>query len=226
MLAFLRDQIVEVRIHLVVGIVHGVAPERLALRRQSAGRPLVLMHRRKMADEIPEQVDDAARIFIAKTTEFAIGAAGIEREDRLEMWRLLLGDCKLLGAEAGDADHPDIAVAPILRRDPLDEIVAIPFARAPALRLADAARRADDVDVAARDKELSITGFQRAGPQRRPSRLRRQRRRHVRPLKVLVVDGEGQQCGKFSASFRAVDIDADLDAVAHRHHDVDVAGDR
>jgi hypothetical protein len=37
-------------------------------------------------------------------------------------WRLL-GDRKLLGTKAGNADHAHIAVAPILRRDPLDQIV-------------------------------------------------------------------------------------------------------
>ena len=165
-----------------------------------AGRPLVLMHRREMADQIAEQMNDAARIFVAEAAKLAVGAARIERKDRLQMRRLLLGDGELLGAEAGNADHADIAVAPRLRRDPFDQIVAVPFARAAAFRFADAARRADHVHIAARDEEFGIAGLHRAGPQRRPGRLRRQRRRHVGALKVLVVDGEGEQCGKFSAA--------------------------
>ena len=142
------------------------------------------------------------------------------------MRRLLLGDRELLRAEAGDAHHAHVAVAPFLRRDPLDQIVAIPLARAAAFRLADAARRTDHMDIAARDEEFGVAGLQRSGPQRRPCRLRRQRRRHVGTLKVLVVDGEGQQRRKFSACLRAIDVDADFDAVAHRRHDVHVAGNR
>ena len=225
-LAFLRDQIVDVRIHLVVGIIHRLAPHLFALRRQRTGRPLVLMHRREMADQITEQMDDAAGIFVAEAAELAISAARVEREDRFEMRRLFFGDRKLLGAEAGNADHADIAVAPRLRRDPLDQIVAIPLARAAAFGFADAARRADDVNVAARHEELGVAGLHRPGPQRRPRRLRRQRGRHIRALEILVVDGERQQRGKLSGRVGTIDIDADFDAVAHRHHDVHVARDR
>ena len=225
-LAFLRDQIVDVRIHLVVGIVHGLLPHRLALRRQRAGRALVLMHRREMADQIAEQMDDAAGIFVAEAAELAVSAARVERENRAQMRRLFLGHRKLLGAEAGNADHADGAVAPRLRRDPFDQVVAIPLARAAAFGLADAARRADDMDVAARHEEFGVAGLHRPGPQRRPGRLRRQGRGHVGALKVLVVDGEGEQRGKFSGRVGAIDVDADFDAVAHRHHDVHVACDR
>src|SRR5579883_3649882 len=94
-----------------------------------------------------------AGIFLAEAAERAERAARVEREDRLQMRRVLLGGVELLGAEAGNADHADIAVAPRLLRDPLDQIVAVPLAAAAAVRLEDAARRADDVDVAARDEE-------------------------------------------------------------------------
>src|ERR1700722_20642123 len=119
-------------------------------------------------------MDDAAGIFVAEAAELAVGAARVEWKDRLEMRRLFLGDGKLLGAKAGNADHADLAVAPRLRRDPFDQVVAIPLARAAAFGLADAARRADDVDIAARHEKLGIAGFHRPGPQRRPGRLRRQ----------------------------------------------------
>ena len=88
-----------------------------------------------MAEQIAEQMEHPARIFLAEAAQLAIGAARIEREDRLQMRRLLLGDSELLGAEAGDADHADIAVAPWLRRDPLDQVVAVPFAASRRLRI-------------------------------------------------------------------------------------------
>jgi len=98
------------------------------------------------------------------------------------MRRRLLGDRELLGAKAGNADHADIAVAPVLHRNPFDQIVAVPLARAAGLRLADAARRADDMHIAARNKKPGVTGFHRAGPQRRPGGLRRQGFGQIRTL--------------------------------------------
>src|SRR5262245_12826399 len=86
------------------------------------------MHRREVPDQITEQVNDTARIFVAKAAEFAVGAARIEREDCFEVWRLLLGDGQVLGAETRNADHANIAVAPTLHCDPFDQIVAVPFA--------------------------------------------------------------------------------------------------
>src|SRR5690348_6098332 len=128
------------------------------------------MHGREMPDQVTEQMDHAAGIFVAKTAKLAISAARIEREDRFEMRRRLFGDLELLGAKAGNADHADIAVAPVPRRDPLDQIVTVPLARAAALRLADAARRADDMHIAARNQKPGIAGFHWAGPQWRPRR--------------------------------------------------------
>ncbi len=226
MLALLCQQIVDVRIHPVVGITHRGAPERLALGRQRSRLALHLVHGREVADEIAEQMDDAARIFLAEAAEHPIGAARIEREDRLEVRGLLLGDVQLLGAEARDADHADIAVAPGLRRDPFDQVVAVEDARAAAFRLADAARHADDVHVAARNEEARVAGLHRAGPQRRPGRLRRDRVRHLGALEILVVDRERQECWKLFTRVGPVDVDRELDAVAHRHRDVLLADHR
>ena len=117
-----------------------------------------------MADQIAEQMDDAAGIFVAEAAELAIGAARVEREDGVQMRRLFLGHRKLLGAEAGNADHADVTVAPRLRRDPFDQVVAVPFARAAAFGLADAARRADDMHVTARDEKFGVAGLHRPGP--------------------------------------------------------------
>ena len=163
-LAFLRQQIEHVRIHAVVGIGHRLAPVGLPGLGQLPGRPLVLMDGGEMADQIAEQVQHAARIFLAEAAQHAIGTARVEREDCLEMRGLLLSDVKLLGAEAGNADHADIAVAPGLGGDPFDQVVAVPFARAAAFRLADAARRADHMHVAARGQEMGVAGFLRTGP--------------------------------------------------------------
>src|SRR5215470_12477989 len=90
-----------------------------------------------------EEMEDPAGIFVAEPASFAVSAARIEREDRLEVRRLELRRHELLGAEAGNADHAHIAVAPGLGRDPFDEIVAVEGARAAALRLPDAARIAN-----------------------------------------------------------------------------------
>src|SRR5206468_526716 len=107
-----------------------------------------------------------------------------------EMWRLLFGGMKLLGAESGDANHAHIAVAPGLSGDPFDQIVAVPLARPAALRLPDAARRADHVHITARHQEMRVASLQRAGPERRPCRLRRQPLSYLGTLKVLVVNCE------------------------------------
>jgi hypothetical protein len=171
-------------------------------------------------DQIAEEVQHAAGIFLAEAAKHTERTARVEREDRLQVRRLLLGDVELLGAETGDADHADIAVAPGLLRDPFDQVVAVPLAVAVAVGLADPARRADDMHVAARDEVLRVAGLQRASPERRPGRLRRQRGRHIRALQVLVVDSEGQQDRQLLRGIGPVDIDAEIDAVAHGHQDV------
>ena len=150
MLALERQHVVDVRIHLEVGIGDRLLPQLFPLGRQRLRLPLLLMGRRIDLQQKSKQVDDAAGIFVAKAAGIAVGAARIERKDRLEVGRLLLRRHELLGAEAGNADHADIAVAPGLGRDPFDQIVAVERARAAGFRLADAARIADHMDVAAR----------------------------------------------------------------------------
>src|SRR5207245_5338870 len=107
----------------------------------------------------PKQMDDTARILVAEAAGFAIRAARIERKDRLEMRRVELRRHELLGAEAGNAHHPHIAVAPGLPRNPFDQIVAVERARAAAFRFADAARISDDVHVATPDEKARVAGF-------------------------------------------------------------------
>ena len=206
-LTLLGQHIVDVRIHPVIRIAHRLLPQRLLVGRQCAGFALGAVDGGEMHQQITEQVQHAAGIFLAKAPQRSISAARIERENRFQMRRILLGREQLFGAEAGNADHPDIAVAPWLLRDPFDEIVAVPLPRTAAIRFADAARRTDDVDIAARDKELGVAGFERAGPERRPCRLRRQRIRHIRPLQVLVVDRKRQQRRKLAAVVGPIDVD-------------------
>src|SRR5258708_13188971 len=88
----------------------------------------------------PKQMDDAARILVAEAAGFAIGAARIERKDRLEMRRIELRRHELLGAEAGNAHHPHIAVAPGLPCNPFDQIVAVQPPPTPSFPFTDPAR--------------------------------------------------------------------------------------
>jgi hypothetical protein len=119
-----------------------------------------------MHQQITEQVQHPAGIFLAKAAQRSVGAAGVERENRFQMRRVLPRREQLFGAETGNADHADIAVAPWLLRDPFDQIVAVPLPRAAAVGFADAARRADNVGIAARHEELGVARLERAGPQR------------------------------------------------------------
>jgi hypothetical protein len=148
------------------------------------------------------------------------GSGRIERKDRLEVRRLELRRHELLGAEAGYADHAHVAVAPGLGRNPFDEIVAVEGARAAAFRLADTARIADYVHVAARDQIAGVAGLRRTGPQHRPGRMGQRCLRRLGPLQVLVVDRESEQGGELIRRVRTVDVDRDFHAVAHRHQHV------
>ena len=225
MLALLDQHIMQMRIHADVGIRHRLTPHRLFLGRQLAGRAARGMHGGEMVHEIAEGVQHAARILFAEAAEFAVGAARIVGKDRLELRRLLAGEVELLGGESADADHPDIAVAPGLLRDPGDDVVAVPFARAAVSRLEVAARRADHMHITARYEEFGITCFRVAEPQRRPGRLRRKTLRQFGSLQLLGMNTKSEENRKPAGDVRAVDIERHLDAVAHRHRDVLVAND-
>src|SRR5262249_4381317 len=168
----------------------------------------------------PKQMDDAPGIFVAEPTGLAIGAARIERKDRLEMRRIELRRHQLFSAEAGNAHHPHIAVAPGLPRNPFDQIVAVERARAAGLRFADAAGISDHVHIATPDEKARVAGLRRTGPQHRPRRMRQRRLGDLGALQVLVVDRESQEGRELVGRVRAIDVDRDLDAVAHRHEHV------
>ena len=118
---------------------------------------------------------------------------------------------------------PTFAVAPRLRGDPFDEVVAIPLSRAAAFRLADAARRPDDMNVSARNQKVGVAGFLRAGPERSPGRLRRNCLGDVGALDILIVDREREQRRQLFGRVGPIDVDADLHPVAHRNIDVCLA---
>src|SRR5207344_1063789 len=134
---------------------HRLLPACLALRRQWRGLPAGAMHGSEMHDQVAKEMQHAAGVFFAEAAHRTVSAARVERKDRFEMRRILPCDMQLLGAETGNPDHADIAVAPALLRDPFDQVIAVPQTRgATAVGLADAAGRADDVDIAARDEEF------------------------------------------------------------------------
>jgi hypothetical protein len=76
------------------------------------------------------------------------------------------------------------------------------------------------MDVPAPDEEARIARLRRTGPQHRPGRMGERRLGQVGTLKILVVNRESQQGGELFLRLRAVDVDCDLDAVAHGHQDV------
>ena len=163
-LALLGQHVEDMRIHPVIGILHGLAPERFAFARQFARLAFVLVQSGEVHDQVAEKVQHAARIFLAETAQRAERAARIERENRLQMRRILFGGVELLRAEAGNADHADVAVTPRLLRNPFDQVVAVPLAASAAVGFEDSARRPDDVDIAARDEELGVARLQEARP--------------------------------------------------------------
>ena len=105
-----------------------------------------------------------ARIFLAETTQRAQRAARIEWKDRFQMWWILFSNMKLFRAEAGNTDHTNVAVTPRLLCNPLDEVVAVPLPASAALGLENSTRRTNDVNIAARDKELGIARLQKSRP--------------------------------------------------------------
>ena len=95
-----REHVVDVRVHLEVGIGDRLLPQLFPLRRQRLGLPFLLMSGSIDLQQESKEVDDAAGIFVAKAAGIAVGAAWVEWEDRLEMRRLQLRRHELFGAEA------------------------------------------------------------------------------------------------------------------------------
>jgi len=112
--------------------------------------------------------------------------------------RLLLGGEELGAAEVRDAAHADVAVAPRLLGNPLDDIEQVPLLLRPeqvvaALRVAAAPHIDDHVSVAAGHQELADPGLVLA-------------ERQDRPLQLAGVDGGRDQRWELADSLRAQDV--------------------
>ena len=145
--------------------------------------------------------------------------------DRLERRRLQIGDEPLIDREIGNAEKPDLAVAPRLRRRPFDGVVEIDrFGERPRVVLPRRCSGAAAVDphggIAARHPPLRIDGL----PVHPFVRRFGQRLRHD-PELVLLVRPEIEDGGKFAVVVGPEHIGLEPRAVAHRHVDVLVDDD-
>src|SRR6516164_9478325 len=77
--------------------------------------------------------------------------------------------------------------------------------------------------VAARYEELRVAGFRVTEPKARPRWLRWEGPRIRVALQLLRMNPEGEHDGKAAGAIGAIDIDDDIDPVAHRHRNVFVA---
>ena len=220
-LPFLGQDVVQMRVHPVVGVVHGPFPLRLLLGRKRAGSAAGLVNATEHAQQVRHHLDDAARVELAQAPHAAVGAHGVVGEDGFQMRGLLHGRPELFAAEGGDADHAHIAVTPGLGGDPFDHVVVVPYVLAVlTLRLAHSSQLRDHVRVAVGHQALGIPSLDHPVPQAGVGRLRRQGLGEFRPLQVLVVYGAGVEHGILALRLGPVDVDRKLDPVAHLHHDV------
>jgi hypothetical protein len=148
-------------------------------------------------------------------------------EDRLQVRRALGRGQDLHGPEVGDADHADVAVAPGLLGDPLDEVVRIlaqghsagvVVADVLTAGVAGAAQVADDVDVVLPHDAGDVTGFDAAVPHRAGAPLRRGGQ--CQRLQFLAVRAECHQRRARLVVGALVGVCGELDAVAHRDPEV------
>ena len=161
---------------------------------------------------------------VRRLVEVVVAAAD---EDRLEARRPLGGGEHLHGPEVGDADHADVAIAPGLGGDPLDEVVGVlPERDATGVVVADvltfggagASQVADDVDVVLGHHAGDVAGLDAAVPHRAGSPLRRGGQGEG--LELLAVGAQGHQRGARLVVGPVVGVGGELDAVAHRHPEV------
>ena len=116
-------------VHLVVGVVHRLPPERLA-RRASARRGPRGPGGARRNGRRDSGTGAARRPGTPRGSRRACRRRRVDRTGRSPSGAEdSARDVQLLGAETGDADHADVAVAPWLRRDPLDQVVAVACSR-------------------------------------------------------------------------------------------------
>ena len=116
-----------------------------------------------------------------------------KREDRTQVLGLLDRGLQLGHREVADPQHPDVAVAPGLRRGPLDEVVDVaPFLLVEeserAARAARATEIRDHMDVATRHPEVGGAGLDETHRRAEILNLARiGRRRHKRGIRAVVI---------------------------------------
>ena len=74
--------------------------------------------------QVPVRHEQAEQAAVEQRVAVDIGEA-FPRNNRLQRWRLVIGDEPLVDGEIGYAQQPDLARAPRLRRCPLDRVIEI-----------------------------------------------------------------------------------------------------
>ncbi len=125
-LAFLRQDIVEIGVDLIVRVGHRGFPILLWLGWELAGDAARFVDHTEHIEEIRKGVENTTGIEIAETEGPAVGAAGVIRKDRLQSWVMLQGCAPLFTGESRNSHHSYFAVRPRLSRYPFDRVVVIP----------------------------------------------------------------------------------------------------
>ena len=133
-------------------------------------------------------------------TVAVIVGAGERRENRLQRFRAGGGDRFGKPGKIGDAEHADVAVAPGLRRQPIDEIANVlhferPHELVEASGFAAAAHIEDRVNVTAAREESRVAAFHVAAHRREADRA------HRRRLEIFVI-GVGAEDNRETARRR------------------------
>jgi hypothetical protein len=138
----------------------------------------------------------------------AVTATG---KDRLEMRRLFDGGFQLRHREVTDAEHADVAVAPRLRRHPLDQVVHVTaFLRIEETErpsgASGAAQVGDHMHVAAGHPEVGGSGLDESG-------------RSAEVLYLAGIRRRGEQRGEAAVGIRAMQVGHQGGAVPHCDRD-------
>ena len=219
MLALLGQKVVEVLIHLVVGVSQSGFPELLHLGGQLGRAAALLVTHVQVVQMIHQGGQHSAGMHL---TEHAVAPAGILGKDGLQVRGMLVGGHHLVGAEVGQAHHADVAVAPILLGHPLDQVVVIHVGGhgVAGIGLAGAAGLGGHMGIAAGTEELAVAGLNVAEPEMGPGGLGRHGFGKIAVQQVLVVQAEGQQRGEGALPLGNVDVNAQANAVAHGNIDI------
>ena len=124
-LPLLREDVPQVGVHPVVGVVHGPFPLRLVLGREGSRLSAGLVDAIEHAQQVGHHLEYAARMELTDAPHAAVAAHGVVGVDGLEGWMPLHRRPELLAPERGDADHSHVPVAPRLLSDPLDHVVVV-----------------------------------------------------------------------------------------------------